>query len=186
VFDDGRLIDETLQGQSEAFGQLVRRYQDRLFNSMVRITGCPAEAEDVVQDAFVQAFVKLDRFKRESQFFTWLYRIALNTSISRHRKQKPTVSIDQQQDAFGAVLAANTEEVGSALERDEQMAQLAAALNQLSEEYRKILVLRELEDEPYESIAQILELPVGTVRSRLHRARKQLHEVLKTRHEQFF
>lgn len=186
MLDDGHLIDEALLGKPEAFGQLVCRYQDRLFNSMVRVTGCPAEAEDVVQDAFVQAFTKLDRFKRESQFFTWLYRIAFNASVSRHRKKKPTVSIDRQRDAVGAEPPDASEPVGAALERKEQTAQLESALRALPDDQRNILVLRELEDQSYESIAEILGLPVGTVRSRLHRARKHLHEILKSQHEQFF
>jgi RNA polymerase sigma-70 factor (ECF subfamily) len=183
---DGHLIAEALAGQPEAFGELVRRYQDRLFHSVVRVTGCPVEAEDVVQDAFVQAYTKLDRFKGESQFFTWLYRIAFNTSVSRHRKKKPTVSIDKQREAIGDNLPDGQPPVEAALERDEQVRQLEAALLELPEDQRTILVLRELEDQSYDEIAAILDLPAGTVRSRLHRARKQLHELLKTRHEQFF
>ena len=183
---DGQLIQQALQGRPEAFGQLVRRYQDRLFHSVVRVTGCPVEAEDVVQDAFVQAYTKLDRFKGESQFFTWLYRIAFNTSISRHRKKKPTVSLDKQRESAGDTLHDGGPAVGTSLERQEQVAQLEAALQDLPEDQRTILVLREIEDQSYDSIADILNLPVGTVRSRLHRARKQLHELLKSRHEQFF
>jgi RNA polymerase sigma-70 factor (ECF subfamily) len=186
VLDDGHLIDEALGGKPEAFGQLVCRYQDRLFNSMVHVTGCPTEAEDVVQDAFVQAFTKLDRFKRESQFFTWLYRIAFNASVSRHRKKKPTVSIERQREAIGVDPVDTTPPVTAALERDEQIAQLETALKELPDDQRNILVLRELEDQSYQSIAEILDLPVGTVRSRLHRARKHLHELLKSQHEQFF
>lgn len=127
--DDGHLIDAALAGQPEAFGQLVRRYQDRLYHSMVRVTGCPAEAEDVVQDAFVQAFTKLDRFQRKSQFFTWLYRIAFNTSVSRHRKRKPRVSIEQQRETIGLDPVDNSPPADAALQHSEQVAQLEAACN---------------------------------------------------------
>ena len=186
MLDDGHLIDEALGGKPEAFGQLVCRYQDRLFNSMVRVTGCPTEAEDVVQDAFVQAFTKLDRFKRESQFFTWLYRIAFNTSVSRHRRKKPSVSIERQREAIGADPVDTAPPVETALEREEQATQLESAIKQLPDDQRNILILRELEDQSYENIAEILNLPVGTVRSRLHRARKHLHDILKVQHEHFF
>lgn len=186
MLSDDRLIDDALQGQAEAFGQLVTRYQDRLFNSMVRITGCHAEAEDVVQDAFVQAFLKLDRFKHESQFFTWLYRIAMNTSISRHRKKRPSVSLDGQPASRVMEPVDPGEAVGVAMQRNEQEKELEDALQQLPFDQRQILILRELDNQSYEDIAVILELPIGTVRSRLHRARKQLHTVLKTRCEQFF
>ena len=186
VLSDDRLIDDTLEGRAEAFGQLVARYQDRLFNAMVRITGCHAEAEDVVQDAFVQAFLKLDRFKRESQFFTWLYRIAMNTSISRHRKKRPSSSLDGHPASRSVEPVAAEQPVGADLERQEQQEELENALQQLPLDQRQILVLRELDNQSYEDIAVILELPIGTVRSRLHRARKQLHTLLKTKCEQFF
>ena len=134
----------------------------------------------------MQAFLKLDRFKRESQFFTWLYRIAMNTSISRHRKKRPAISLDGQP-AQGAVEpAAAAEEVAANLERQEQEKELEDALQQLPVDHRRILILRELDNQSYEEIAVILELPIGTVRSRLHRARKQLHTLLKSRCEQFF
>ena len=81
--DDARLIDETLAGDRTAFGELVRKYQVRLFNTLLHVVGSREEAEDVSQEAFVQAFVKLDSFKGHSAFYTWLYRIAFNVSISR-------------------------------------------------------------------------------------------------------
>jgi RNA polymerase sigma-70 factor (ECF subfamily) len=83
VKDDALLIDEVLAGDTSAFGQLVIKYQDRLFNTLSYVLGSCEEAEDVVQDAFVQAFVKLNTFQRASAFYTWLYRIAFNLAISR-------------------------------------------------------------------------------------------------------
>ena len=90
--DDRRLIRECLQGDASAFGELVRRYQDRLYNTAYRLVGNAEDAQDVVQDAFLHAYQALDGFKGDSQFFTWLYRIAVNTAISLRRKQRVAVS----------------------------------------------------------------------------------------------
>ena len=84
--DDTQLIDETLQGDTVAFGLLVRKYQDRLYNTVVHVVGCREQAEDVVQDAFIQAYVKLHTFQGNSAYYTWLYRIAFNTAISHQRR----------------------------------------------------------------------------------------------------
>ncbi len=94
---DSQHIDAALSGDASAFGLLVTKYQDRLFNTLYRITGCREEAEDVVQESFVQAFVKLDSFKRKSAFYTWLYRIAFNISFCRRRWKRPVASTDQAQ-----------------------------------------------------------------------------------------
>src|SRR5205085_9725872 len=86
--DDHRLIAECLQGRTAAFGELVRRYQDRLYNTVYRLVDNADDAQDVVQEAFLHAYQSLDRFKGESQLFTWLYRIAVNAAISLKRKQR--------------------------------------------------------------------------------------------------
>lgn len=95
VNDDDRLIDETLAGKSASFGQLVQKYQDRLFNTLVHVTGSPDDALDIVQDAFVQAFVKLESFRGRSAFYTWLYRIAFNVAATQRRRRRPVTSVDQ-------------------------------------------------------------------------------------------
>ncbi len=177
--DDAQLIDEALAGDAGAFGQLVENYQDRLFNTMVHVTGCREEAEDVVQDAFVQAFLKLDTFQRASAFYTWLYRIAFNISVSRRRRRRPELSVDVSRELTGKEPVDRGEAPEDRLLRDEQISQVHSALAGLNEEHRSILVLREIEGYCYESISEILGLPIGTVRSRLHRARMQLREELK-------
>jgi RNA polymerase sigma-70 factor (ECF subfamily) len=178
VNDDSRLIDEALAGNSASFGELVRRYQDRLYNTMFHIVHCSEEAQDVVQEAFVQAFVKLETFQRSSAFYTWLYRIAFNTAVSRKRRQRPTVSVEQSRQATGEEPIDGRAAPHERLEQEERVAQVRAALAAVSEEHRAILVLREMEGCDYETIAQMLDLPVGTVRSRLHRARAQLRDQL--------
>ena len=101
--DDHRLIAECRKGQSAAFGELVRRHQDRLFNTVFRLLDCAEDAQDVVQEAFLHAYESLDRFKGDSQFFTWLYRIAVNSAISLKRKQRPTLSIHGDPEGQGSV-----------------------------------------------------------------------------------
>ena len=177
--DDAQLIDETLAGDSAAFGELVRKYQDRLFNTLVHVVGCREEAADVAQDAFVQAFVKLDTFQRASAFYTWLYRIAFNLSMSRRRRRRPTASIEQARENLGSEPVDCGEEPSEQLEREERADQVRQALATLTEQHRAILVLREMDGFCYERIADVLDLPAGTVRSRLHRARLQLRERLK-------
>lgn len=177
--DDATLIDLALGGDAAAFGWLVRRYQDRLYTALVHISGSRDEAEDVVQDAFVQAFLKLRSFERQSTFYTWLYRIAFNAAISRRRKRRTDFSGNQGK-AAGHEPADRREKPEEQLLRQERANLLAEALKGLSEEHRAILILREMEGCDYEQISQILDLPVGTVRSRLHRARAHLRVELGT------
>lgn len=172
--DDAALIDLALGGDAAAFGWLVRRYQDRLYTSLVHVSGSRDEAEDVVQDAFVQAFLKLRSFERQSTFYTWLYRIAFNTAVSRRRKRRVEGSVEQVRASVGDEPADRCERPEEQVLRQERAELLARALEGLSDEHRAILILREMEGCDYEQISQILDLPVGTVRSRLHRARAHL------------
>lgn len=175
---DEALIDAALAGDQSAFGRLVERHQDRLYNTLLRFTGSPEDAQDIAQDALVQALLKLDRFRRDSAFFTWLYRIAFNRAVSLSRKRRERVSLDGLQ-ADGGLEAKSTtnqpEQEALACERAELVHQ---ALATLAEDHRQVLVLREFDGLDYEQIAAIIETPVGTVRSRLFRARSQLREAL--------
>jgi RNA polymerase sigma-70 factor (ECF subfamily) len=177
--DETQLIERSLGGDSQAFGELVYRYQDRLYSAVVHIVHCRAEAEDVVQEAFVQAYVKLESFKHNSRFYTWLYRIAVNVSISHRRRRKVELSIEQNRDATGDEPLDAFTSPSEPMELAERKQKLERALALLSEEHRSIIVLRHMEEFSYEEIANILEISVGTVRSRLHRARAQLLTHLK-------
>lgn len=176
--DDARLISLALHGDSTAFGLLVRKYQDRLYTALVHVSGSRDEAEDVAQDAFVQAFLKLASFEQQSSFYTWLYRIAFNSAISRRRKKRVESSVEAAKDATGDEPSDRLERPEERVLREERAMLIQRALGDLSAEHRAILVLREMEGCEYEEISQILDLPVGTVRSRLHRARLQLKEQL--------
>jgi RNA polymerase sigma-70 factor (ECF subfamily) len=179
VVDDFQLIDDALAGRPSAFGELVLRYQDRLYNTLVHVTGSVEDARDLVQEAFVQALVKLQSFQRNSAFYTWLYRIALNLAISRRRRRKSTASVDDIRHTSGDEPVDRDDAPGERIERQERAEQVQAALARLSEEHRGVLVLREIDGYCYEEIAVMLDVPVGTVRSRLHRARLMLRDELK-------
>lgn len=183
--DDNQLIDAALAGNSAAFGELVRKYQDRLYNTMTHLTRSSEDARDAVQDAFVKAFVKLDTFQRSSGFYTWLYRIAFNTAMSQQRRRRPAESLDTRSDRGAIPRRGCPEPLDPAtgpsdrLEREELALQVRAALETLSDEHRMVLILRDIDGCDYEAMAEMLSVPVGTVRSRLHRARLQLREQLK-------
>ncbi len=176
--DEIQLIDRALKGDRTAFAQLVELNQERLFASMLQVTGSPDEAEEVVQDAFIRAFVKLDTFQRNSQFFTWLYRIAFNSALTRRRRRRNRVSLEHARETVGLEIADDGDAVDEPMLRRERVSLVRQALGELTEEHRSILVLREMEDQSYENIAEILEISIGTVRSRLSRARRQLKVTL--------
>ena len=118
--DDAQLIDEALAGQSASFGELVTKYQDRLYNSVVHVIDSADEAYDIVQDAFVQAFIKLDSFSRQAAFYTWLYRIAFNLAVSRRRRQRPVASVEQTKELTGEEPLGRDDAPGARLQRQER------------------------------------------------------------------
>jgi len=178
VSDDAQLIDQALRGQSESFGRLVLKYQDRLYNTIVHVVGHAEDARDIVQEAFVQAFLKLETFRRESGFYTWLYRIAFNASMTHRRRKRPIHSTDCGRENQRDDPPDDQDTPVEAVERKEQCGLVQQAIGRLDHEQRTVLVLREIDGCNYETIAQMLDIPVGTVRSRLHRARMQLKELL--------
>lgn len=183
--DDRRAIAECLAGRPAAYGELVRRYQDRLYNAVYRVTNNAEDTFDVVQDAFINAFQSLKSFKGDSEFFTWLYRIAFNAAISVKRKKRAVASLDWtnlDEKNPEPIDESDGHQPGALLERSEDEAQLQVALQKLSPEHRIVLVLKEIEGQKYEDIAAVLDVPVGTVRSRLHRARLELRAILEQDH----
>ncbi|HLN31487.1 MAG TPA: sigma-70 family RNA polymerase sigma factor [Gemmataceae bacterium] len=179
--DDHRLIAECLQGRTAAFGELVRRYQDRLYNTVYRLVDNSEDAQDVIQDAFLNAYQSLNSFKGDSQFFTWLYRIAVNTAISFKRKRRVVLAIRSNRPGTGDSEPLDSSEFSRpehALEKAEQERRIQGALQRLSVEHRTVLILKDMEGQKYETMAEVLQVPIGTVRSRLHRARLELRELL--------
>jgi len=178
---DADLIAQCLRGQTHAFGELVARHQDRLYGTLVGVLGSAEDARDVAQEAFVSAFQKLHTFRGRSAFYSWLFRIAMNFAVSRKRKRgRPTVSIEAVRDAGGHEPPDAHPEVAPdySLQAAERQTAVRAALAELPDEFRTVLVLKEMENLKYEEIAEIVGCPIGTVRSRIHRARSELREKL--------
>jgi RNA polymerase sigma-70 factor (ECF subfamily) len=179
--DDKRLIQDCLRGRTEAFGELVRRYQDRLYNTVYRLLDNAEDARDVVQEAFLHAYQALNTFKGDSLFFTWLYRIAVNTAFSLKRKQRAILSIDRAREGNATAEpldASPGNQPDFALEQADEDRLVQQALNRLSPEHRAVLIMKDMEGEKYEAMAEVLQVPIGTIRSRLHRARMELRELL--------
>lgn len=173
--DDGNKVrDEALvrrakAGDREAFGRLVDRFQAPVYRVVRGILSDASDAEDVAQEAFLRAYESLAKFRGESGFFTWLYRIAVNEAL-RARKRRAFAPID-------AVPEAEAPRPETPDEDGPSPAALERLLGMLSDEFRAIVVLRDLEGLSYQEIAETLEIPMGTVESRLFRARRELREL---------
>lgn len=154
-------------GNAHAFEELVRRYQVRNFRIALRMLGDPKEAEDAAQDAFLQAWRGLPRFRAQSSFSTWIYRIVTNRCLNLRRARKPIQPLLWDRE---------TKEPGPevSVESREQLLALRGAILQLTSEQRAVFVLRHLEGLSYEGIAEILGISQAAVKSRLHRARLEL------------
>ncbi|MFO0892781.1 MAG: sigma-70 family RNA polymerase sigma factor [Isosphaeraceae bacterium] len=181
--DDDSLVSACRSGHTEAFGVLVRRYQDRLYPTIHHLLGSAEDAQDVVQDAFVRAFQKLDQFQGESSFYTWIYRIAVNLALSGRRSRKFSVfqglgHRSSHQAAVELADESSASDPSAALERGEREAIVADALGKLCPEHRAVVLLKDFDGCRYEEIGELLNIPVGTVRSRLHRARCELRLLL--------
>ncbi|WP_422930305.1 sigma-70 family RNA polymerase sigma factor [Singulisphaera sp. PoT] len=160
----------------------MNRYQDRLYPTVFRLTGCAEEAQDLLQDAFLRAFEKLDYFQGESSFYTWVYRIAVNLTLSNRRRKRPSLSLARGKEEGVGEPASDVEETDPSLplERAERDRRVLEALDSLAPDHRAVIVMKEFDGLHYEEIGAILGVPVGTVRSRLHRARCELRDRLRS------
>lgn len=179
---DQQLVERVQRGDKQAFGLLVSKYQRKLARLLSRMIRDPAEVEDVTQEAFIKAYRALPAFRGESAFYTWLYRIGINTAknylVSQGRRAPTTTPTDSED--------AESMEEGDALrdidtpERLMMTRQIGetvnAAMDALPEELRTAIVLREIEGLSYEEIASVMDCPIGTVRSRIFRAREAISE----------
>jgi RNA polymerase sigma-70 factor (ECF subfamily) len=178
---DGPLVSQAAAGDSRAFRLLVDRHQGRIVALLGRLCGCPEQALDLAQETFLAAYRHLETFRQESRFSTWLHAIAVNQARAAARRRKPAVSLDEvSQDGRRRVAepVAELPAVSAGLERAELARRITAALERLDERYREVVVLADMHDASYEEIAETLEIPVGTVRSRLHRGRTELRTLL--------
>ena len=176
---DQLLVERVQQGDKTAFDLLVKKYQHKVLAVIGRFVRDPDEAMDVAQDAFVKAYRALDRFRGDSAFYTWLYRIAVNTAKNylAMQSRRPTesdhdVSEIEQIEGNTALKEQATPE--NLLLKDELQATVLKAIENLPDDLKTAIMLRELEGLSYEEIATVMECPIGTVRSRIFRAREAI------------
>jgi RNA polymerase sigma-70 factor (ECF subfamily) len=183
--EDAELVARVQRGESQAYAELVRRYQDRVFNTCWRICGHLEDARDLTQEAFLKAFESLHAFRGDSGFFTWIFRVAVNLSLTHRRnaKRRRTISFDQAAHPDGTqaeelVRHARRVEPDDAPSQGELHAAVLRAMQTLDEEQRAVVVLRDIEGFDYHEIGEILRIPAGTVKSRLFRARSALQKAM--------
>jgi len=197
------LLARAQTGDREAFAQIVRLYQDRLYNAILRLVGNRDDAADLTQEAFTHALDKIGSFRGEAGVYTWLFRIAANLALSRMRRdqRRKVFSLDgsgrsnghggngqprarANDDQSSGLIDRVTQDAGpapaEAMEQRERSEQVEAALGRLDPESRALLVMRDVEGFDYQQMAEVLGMPLGTLKSRLFRARLALREQLKS------
>jgi RNA polymerase sigma-70 factor, ECF subfamily len=190
--EDARLVEEVLGGNPLSFQLLVERYQERIFALARRYTKNAVEIEDIAQDTFLKVYRRLDSFQRHSSFSTWLYRIALNTALDFLKRtgrspvravEDPELTAEPVRAQAGSGVSLGAPE--SRLRREEIARVTQEALEELPEIFRTVLVLRELEGFSYQEMAETLGISIGTIESRLFRARARFKEALIRLHPEF-
>lgn len=186
------LIKKAQEGNAEAFEQLIADYEKRILNYCFRMLGNLSDAEDAAQEVFVKVYRFIDSFNGQSSFSTWLYRIASNVCLDLLRKAKrqpkDTVSIHQENEEGESYSIAIEDTEPDPYERaqlSEAQRVLKEALNQLSDEHKQVVILRDIEGLSYEEIAEAMGIAPGTVKSRLNRARQVLKKLLEKDKELF-
>jgi len=184
--EDLKCVAAVKGGRPDAFGDVVKRYQDRIFNTIYRLLGDYQEAGDLTQQAFLKAYLSLNQFRGGSTFYTWLYRIGVNTALDERKRRSRTPQVlsetfimSPDEDARRLDGSAASDDPGEMVLSRERETAVAQAIASLDDVHRTVLVLRDIEGLDYEEIAQVAACPRGTVKSRLHRARLMLREKLK-------
>jgi RNA polymerase sigma-70 factor (ECF subfamily) len=187
---DGFLVERLQAGDMAAFAGLIRRYQDRVYNTVWRICGHADDAADLTQEAFLKAYESIGGFRGQSGFYTWLFRIAVNLAISHRRtmKRRGTQSLDaptasdvsgSQAESLGKRMRDKTaHDPAAGAMNSELHGHVVAALHEIEEDFRAVIVLRDIEGFDYRQIGEILDIAPGTVKSRLHRGRLALRKLL--------
>lgn len=176
---DAECVKRVQRGDVDSFEVLVRRHQKATFNLVYRLLSDYDEAAEVTQEVFLSAFKSIQQFRGDANFSTWLYRIAFNHASTRRKglqiAQQRHVPLDGRELIGDSGSFSDPEQI---IEKREIQQRVQQALNRLHKDDAAIIVLRDLQDAPYEDVAQTLDIPVGTVKSRLHRARRALRELL--------
>ena len=182
--NDQALVERVQQGDKRAFDILVLKYQSRIVKVITRYLRDPVEALDLAQEAFIKAYRALPNFRGESAFYTWLYRIAINTAknhVVAQGRRPPMDDVEASEAEFyeGPSALKDTATPESMVLRDEIERVVYEAIEALPEDLKTAITLRELEDMSYEEIAEVMNCPIGTVRSRIFRAREAIDKKLK-------
>ncbi|RME35667.1 MAG: RNA polymerase sigma factor RpoE [Gammaproteobacteria bacterium] len=181
---DAELVRRAQQGDKHAFDLLVLKYQHKIAKLVSRYVKDPSEALDVTQEAFIKAYRALPRFRGDSAFYTWLYRIAINTAknylVAQSRRPSTVDLTNQEGDQINTEdLLQETATPENLLSRDQVRETISRAIDSLPEDLKTAITLRELEGLSYDEIAKVMECPIGTVRSRIFRAREAIDKQLK-------
>ncbi|WP_077605005.1 RNA polymerase sigma factor SigW [Oceanobacillus sojae] len=177
-------IIQVKKGDQSAFSDVVAFYQDKIYQHCYRMLGNKHEAEDMAQEAFIRAFMNIDSFDENRKFSTWLYRIATNLTIDRMRKRKPDYHLDAEVKGTDGLdmysqLASTERLPGEEVESRELQRYIHHEISQLPSKYRSIIMLRYLEEFSLKEISEILDVPLGTVKTRIHRGREALRKRLR-------
>lgn len=189
--DEQALIQRCKNGDVSAYDELVRRYERQVFNCALRITGNYNDADDIAQEAFIRAFNSIQTFRGDAVFTTWIYRIVTNVYLDERKKSKAhrTTSLDEyielDENAVTRQIEDDSPSPEEVVESKERARALQAAINTLPDYQRLIVTLYSFQHKSYEEISEILRLPIGTVKSRLNRARLALAEKLAGQSELF-
>lgn len=190
-FDEHAIIERCKAGDTAAFDELVRRFEKRVFNCALRITGNYNDAADIAQEAFIRAFHSIQTFRGDAKFATWIYRIVTNVYLDERKRSKAhrTTSLDEaielEENAVTRQIEDEAPTPDEVVENKERLRALQKAINSLPDYQRIIITLYHTQHRSYEEIAEILKLPIGTVKSRLNRARLALAEILESEPELF-
>lgn len=169
---DKKLIKRYLGGDKDAFGELVKRHKDYVYNLAYRLTNNPSDAEDLSQEIFIRLMDKIESFKGDAKFSTWLYRLATNQCLDWLRRRKP------QEKSIDDVELKSDEDIPALIETKEQLDDIKEALAILPNDFRIVVVLRDVEGLSYDEISEHLNISIGTVKSRISRGRSQLIKIL--------
>jgi RNA polymerase sigma-70 factor (ECF subfamily) len=177
--EDAQIIERTLCGEPEAFNLLVHRWERQIYGLALRMLGRDDEAKDATQETFLSAYRNLSKFRGEAKFSSWIYRIALNICNTKLRgRPKNLVSIEEQQESIGFEVAADSPDLAEAVQREQVARHVRRALQGLPADMRQVIVMKEYEGLKFSEIADVLGIPVSTVKTRMYTGLAELRKRL--------
>ena len=176
---DSQIIERTLGGEPDAFNVLVRRWERQIYGLTLRMLGRDEEAKDATQETFLSAYRNLSKFRGDAKFSSWIYRIALNVCNTKLRsRSRFTISLDEQREVSGFELAADTEDLGSGIQQEQITRHVRRALQGLPSEMRQVIIMKEYEGLKFSEIADVLGIPISTVKTRMYAGLSELRKRL--------